>query len=330
MKFFKKIPVALLITVLAVAGSISLGLYRAPAPLPAPSYGTWVYDDAGVLSAQTEQAIQAKLFSVALESSHVATAAHVAVATVPSTKGWTMFDYAYDLAAAWKLGAYDMILLLDIGGDDYSLVQSDALTYYIGDDELNAYLSTYLEPHFAAKEYDAGVLALLDALQTRYAALYIDAPTAEYYEYYGGESAGYQEASLYSPVLAILSVVVLLVVLFAVLSMMDSMRYASRRGGVFTPIFFWHRPGTRWYRRRQNRPPPPPRPPRGGPRPPRGGGGFPPGFGGSSGGSRGGSFGGGSRGGSFGGSRGGGSFGGGSRGGSFGGGRGGSFGGGRR
>ena len=142
----------------------------------------------------------------------------------------------------------------------------------------------------------------------------------------------------------------LLIAVVVVLNAIDQMRYNTYRQRyygvlnppvIFRPIFFWHGPGTYWYRRHWHQPPPPP-PPRG-PRGPgpgsRPGGGSFTGFSGPGGGSsrgggfssgpRGGGFSGGSRGGGFsGGSRGGG-FGGGFSGGSFGG-RGGGFGGGSR
>jgi len=344
MKALKKYPVAVVITILVIIGSIALGIWKAPAAMLSPSYGTWVLDDANVLSPSTESALQAS--NNALSAQY---GAHIAVATIDSAKGWDLWNYNYELASRWSLATYDMILLLDIGGQNYSLIQSDALVDYISDSQLNAYLNTALEPYFAVGDYDSGVLALVAALQGWYetnepATIIGGTPS------YSGES-GYSDGSYaqMGAASAVILIVFLVIGLLIILSAIDNMRYAGYRRRyvgappvVFWPVLFWHRPGSGWYTRRHNMPTSHFHNSGGGRRPPGGGfgggsGGFgggprPPsgGFGGSRGGgfgsSRGGGFGsfGGSRGGGFGGSRGG--FGGGG----FGGGRGGGFGGGRR
>ena len=347
MRFFKKYPVAVVIVILVIAGSAALGLWKAPAPMLSPAYGTWVLDDANVLSESAEDAYQR-----AVDSLSEKYGVHIAAATVSSVKGWDIWDYNYELASRWSLATYDMILLLDIGGQNYSLIQSDALVDYIGDGALNAYLNQYLEPYFAKGDYESGVMSLFNALSGWYAqhdpvsayqnggSAYPAPDSPNNYGYGHGPSVQTGAAS------AVVSMIFLIVVVVIVLSALDSMRYAGYRRRytgtppvAFWPILFWHGPRSHWYTRRHHMPDSHfrqgPRPPHsggfgGGPRPPFGGG-----FGGSSfGGTRGGGFGsgrsgfggsfGGSRGGGFGGSRGG--FGGGG----FGGSRGGGFGGGRR
>ncbi len=120
MKFFKKYPVAVVITILVIAGSIVFGISKMPAPMLAPSYGTWVLDDANVLSDSAEEALQWANNSLATDYS-----AHIAVATVNNVKGRDISEYTYELASEWSLGTYDMILLLDIGGQEYYLALSD-------------------------------------------------------------------------------------------------------------------------------------------------------------------------------------------------------------
>lgn len=359
MNVFKKYPVAVLIAALVIAGSVLLGQWRAPAPMLTPSYGTWVLDEAGVLSPATETQLEELNRQLANKYG-----VHIAVATVNSTKGWDIWEYNYRLAAEWGLGTWDMIVLLDIGGQSASLVQSDALVDYISDDELTYYARSYLESDFYSGNYDRGVMALVNALGQWYGNFESSGAAGQNTD--PGYSYSYGQTYNPGPEATVVLMLVLVIILIVVLSALDSMRYASyRRRYVgtppvgFMPILFWHGPRSGWYRRRMvmpdsrwRRPPPGPRPPRGGgfgggpgpgprppgggfgggPRPPFGGGPRPPsggGFGGSfggfSGGSRGGSKGGGfggSFGGGFGGSRGG-SFGGG-----FGGGRGGGFGGG--
>ncbi|MGN0968026.1 MAG: TPM domain-containing protein, partial [Oscillospiraceae bacterium] len=277
----------------------------------------------------------------------------VAVATVPDAKGWDLGDFCLDLGDKWGLSGQDMILVLDIGGDNYWLVQGYDLVDSFSDDMAGQYARQFLENDFAANNYGAGVVKLFDAL----CAWYDSAPVAltqvpsnagmvSFYD--GGPVHRSGGIGFGSVLLLILFVVILIVAV-------DAMRYSSYRRrwvGVMPTVIY--RPFIFGRPRRRRAPPPPrgprppsgggprpgstPRPPSGGPRPgstprpPSGGTRRPP-TGGSFGGGRtgGSSFSGGRSGGSFGGGRtGGGSFGGGRSGGSFGGGRsGGSFGGGR-
>ena len=305
MGFFKKKPVAIAVLVLAVVLSSLYGLSKKPAvEIPEggreldPSIGTsvmerYVVDQADILSADTEQAVEVYLANWDRWENAI-----MALVTVPSVEG-DMESAAYSWAMQLELGADDAILLLNRDGQDAYLLTSGRFTDAFAGQE-NSYLNSYLYDDFMAGRYDEGVLNLYANVHLLFGS------SAGYYEG-GGSAAG-------------LTVVIVLVVLLVCLfSAMDTYRYNAwhRRYGsmpvppvVFRPILFWHTPV--WYRRRRGPPPP------GGPRPPRGGGGF----GGSS---RGGGFGGFSgggfgRGGGFGGGRtGGGSFGG--RGGGFGGGR---------
>lgn len=333
MKLLKKYPVAWIITIAVIAGSVAYDLWTAPVPMLTPSYGTWVLDEANVLSDATESSVQTASTALATQYN-----AHIAVATVDNVKGWSIDQYTYQLAAAWSLGTYDMILLLDIGGENYYLAPSSALEGYITVNEIHSYLNKYLEPYFAAGDYDQGVVALFNALsgwyQTKDPSAVIGGSGYSYGTAY--DNYGFSQYASPGTAVTVIFLILFIIILIIVLSAIDNARYYSYRRRyvgtppiAFWPILFWHRPGWGWYARRHRMPDSHfrrgPRPPHGGgfgggPRPPFGGGfgGF---GGGSFGGGRGG-FGGGSFGGGFGGGRGGG-FGGG-----FGGGRGGGFGGG--
>lgn len=333
MKVLKKKGVAIAIMVAAILLSSLYGLSRRPQveiptggtaldeSLSTAAFAPYVADRAGVLSASQEEAIC--LYNANWDR---LVGGILAVVTVDEAGG-DLEDAAYDWADSLELGSDDAILLMAVADSNYTVVASGA--FY---DRLAAqsagFVDSAMAESFTAGDYGGAALALFGQLH-----VLISQETA-----YRGPSAG-------SAVFSILSIVILLVVLIAVFSILDGIRYSAwnaRYGAmgvppmVYRPILWWHRPGSVWYRRRRTPPPPPgprgPRPPRGpggGPRPPMGGGSRPPRSGSFGGGSRGGSFGG-SRGGSFGGGRSGG-FGGGGRGGSFGGGgRGGSFGGGGR
>lgn len=337
MKFFKKKGVAIAVMVLAIVLSSAYGLYKRPdvavpeggtkldESLSTAAFAQYVVDQADILSGKTEKAVS--LYNANWDQM---AGSILAVVTVRTDGAETAEDLAWDWAGSLQLGENDAILLLDAGTGDYNLVASGRF-YDLLAGQSASFVDTALYDSVQSGDYDAGVETLFGSIHVLM-----------------GDTYAYRGTGAVSTALSLTGIVVLIVVLVAVFSIIDGIRYSlwfGRYGHmgvppvIYRPILWWHRPGSAWYRRRRN--PPPPRGPGGpggsggfgGPRPPMGGGTRPP-RSGSFGGGRGGSFGsgrsgsfGGGRGGSFGGSRGG-SFGGG-RGGSFGGSRGGGFGGGR-
>ncbi len=328
MKFLQKRPVAIVITVLAIALGIGLGQLRAnraPAPpstgetaldtsLSTAAYETWIWDEANVFSSGEEKNIC--LYNANWDQRYTSL---LAVAAVKSVDG-DIADYAYELGNEIGLGQGDALLVLDIGGQNaYLATGDDFADILLSDTQATTYLNLYLYEDFIAGNYGKGVLTFMSALNDRYV------------EVFGSQRA---ESSGDS----IISIIVFLIFLFIILNAIDKSRYNTYRQRyygvtnppyVFRPILFWHGPSYGWYRRNWRQPPPPP-PPGSNRRPPNGGFG---GFGGSSGGftsnnrgggfgstsSRGGGFSSGSRGGGFGSSSRGGGFSSGSRGGGFGG-----------
>ncbi|MGN1001977.1 MAG: TPM domain-containing protein [Oscillospiraceae bacterium] len=278
MKFFKNQVVAVLLTLLVMVGCLGYGQYKKPAELAQPVYNDWSYDGAGLLSPETEALVDSYNARWDADYSGV-----TAVATVPSTRNWDIYDYAVTLGEYWGLGANDMLLLIDAGGDQYYLVTSQMVEDSLGYDRLYNIFSQDFEPAYKNGSYDAAVenvFSSLDASYTTYltpgAAVYDDSYYYDpYYDYsYTTYSSGIDFGDL----------VFILIVLFIVLSAVDKARYRSwySRGGgrTFVPIIFWHRPGGAWFRRMdagmRGAPPPPgrrPTPPPGGTRqaPPPGG-----------------------------------------------------------
>lgn len=345
MKFFQKTWVAWLLTAVMIAAAVGIGLSKgaervpeAPASVPSAGldeslstsgYDKWIWDDADILSASTER--QINLYNANWDYRYNSV---VAIATTQSPDG-SLEDFAWDQGIDMGLGEGDAILAISAldgdwfvaPGDDFSTILTNRVV-----SELEDILSGGLN--------DKTVLAFYEQLNQ----VYLDnfgLGNAQ-----PGGSYGYDDGD--DTVVGVIMLVFILIAIVVVINAIDRSRYDTYRRRyygvvnppvVFRPIFFWHGPGSYWYRRhwRQPPPPPPPRPPRG-PGGPGPGGGFGSGFGSSSGfggaGNRGprggGTFGGrpsgGGRSGGFGGSFGGSSFGG-SRGGSFGGSRGGGFGG---
>ena len=128
MKIFKNRAVAWVVLVLAVVGSVCIGLSRKdsflakePVALPEVKYQQWICDEADMLSDDTVAYIternadwDAKYYAV------------VAVATADSIQGWTPEEAAKQLGADWKLGKNDMLLLM-VRNDDYYVACGDSV-----------------------------------------------------------------------------------------------------------------------------------------------------------------------------------------------------------
>lgn len=362
MKFLQKTWAAWLLAGVMIAVAVGIGLSKGPAsntPAPAPGpgldeglstskYEKWIWDDAGVLSSKTEKEIA--LYNANWDYRYNSV---VAVVTTGSTSD--LEEFAWLQGSDMGLGEGDAVLAISARDEDWFVAPGNDFATILTNKAVSQ-----LEDALSGGLSDKTVLAFYEQLNQIY------------YQNFGLGNA--QPGGSYSPghsgggerMAGLVMLAIILIAIVVVINAIDQSRYNTYRRRyygvvnppvVFRPIFFWHGPGTSWYRRhwRQPPPPPPPRPPRGpggpgggfgggsgfggssgfggaGSRGPRGGGTFggrpsgggrSGGFGGSfgggfSGGSRGGSFGGSSRGGGFGGGRSGG-FGGGSRGGGFGG-----------
>ena len=339
MKFFQKRAVAWVVLVLAVIGSICIGMARKdsflakqPTELLDVKYRQWICDDAGLLSDETEQLIGQ--YNTDWDEKYYAV---VAVATVEHMNGWKDQEYAAALGKEWGLGANDMILLLVKDGD-WQVYRGDNVGQYMTDTQQQR-LRSAIESTYYSGDFDGAVTAFFRQADVFYGQMAQQSGSA----YNSGNDLGWTAktpTSAKTGGVSLGGVVLLIVAILVVWVLLDRVRYNRyrRRYIVGTPVsvvrpvyypIFWGR---------HMRPRPPrqprapygggPRPPVGGYQPPRSGGSYRPprstprsggsfnsrpgGFGGGgfSGGSRGG-FGGGSRGGR--GGFGGGGFGGGRR-----------------
>lgn len=342
MKLFQKAWFAWLLTAVMIAAAVAIGLAKPPAvtpPAASPSgsaaldeslsvkdYLDYTLDETGELSSKQEGQISLYNANWARRYDSI-----IAVAVKESVPG-SIDDYAYDLGMDIGLSASDAILVIDASAKDAYLAASP--DYPLTDGQISTYVNSALKPYVERGKYGDGILNLFLELNQ----FYVNSYGLGYQDNGGTYASGGDTAA------GAVMLVLILIAIVAVVNAIDQSRYNTYRQryyGVvnppvmFRPIFFWHGPGTSWYRRHWRRPPPPPPP-----RPPRGPGG-PGGFGGGGGfngfsGPRGGGFSGsgpsrgggftGGRGGGFSSGRGGGFSGGGiSRGGGFSGGRGGGF-----
>lgn len=351
MKFFKKQSVAITVMVLAILLAVGIGRLKAPggpaAPQPDQSAGLdesldtaycgqFIYDQANLLDSAAEQKLA--LYNANWNARYNSLTAFVSVDRVNTDPE----DYAYGWAEDFGLGEGDALLLVVKDTDEYRFVWGGDF-----DTIMNGKTEDRLAACMDGGAWQEDVLRFYASLNETLVANFGEGngTSGVTYESSGGGAA------------AVLMLVILVVIVLLLLSAIDRARYNTYRRQyygvvnppvIFRPIFFWHRPGSAWYRRNWYPPaPPPPRPggpggfggtrPGSGSRPSGGfGGGSRPsgGFGGAGargprgtgftgGGSFGGTRGSGPRPGSFGGS----SFGGGTRSGGFGGSSRGSFGG---
>ena len=169
---------AWLITIVMVVVSIGIGYAKAPFnnPTPEPDYpsttippaasDTFVRDDANVLSTRTEQ-------ELAQRNQRLWQRYSVTVAVITCNYGRDdLGDYAYRQAVEMGLGGYDMIVALDISGDNYWLVQGDDIRRDFTDDDCSNYAYDYMEDYFVRGMYDDAVLELTAALEDWYGSYY--------------------------------------------------------------------------------------------------------------------------------------------------------------
>lgn len=169
---FKMQGVAWFFTALMIIAAICIGQARSNAPTPdlphnAPGASdSYVWDDAGVLSSGTKRTLNQR--NDRLWDRHNVT---IGVVTC-NYGGGDLYDYAWKQAEAMGLGGYDMIVALDISGDNYYLLTGSDLSRDFTDWDSAGYLDRYMETPFAKGDYDKAVLKLTEALEGWYDSYY--------------------------------------------------------------------------------------------------------------------------------------------------------------
>ena len=232
----KRVSVLLVLTVLLSV------LFALPASaevnIPKPTEQFYVNDFAGVLSDETKNGIMSANVSL-----YEKTGGQIVVTTVDFLDNADISDYGYAMFNQWKIGSKEknngILLLLAIGDDNYRVIPGYGIEDELSAGELKQMLNEYLEPDFAAKDYDAGVQKIFTALVNWYESRYgvsisstsgaLPAPKAEYQggggvnEYEGHRSGGGSR---------IFGSVFMLIILFVIFSSVFSRR---RRYGGYPP-----------------------------------------------------------------------------------------------
>ena len=170
---FKLPAVSWMITGVMVVVAIGIGLEKAerppvnqPAPppnaIPATPVEDYVRDDAGVLSSRTEQTLNER--NIRLMDNY-----EVLIGVVTCNYGGDdLYDYALQCAEDMGLGGYDMIVVMDIGGDNYWLLQGNDISRDLTNEDCTDYAYEYLEYDFARGMYGDAALELTQALERWY------------------------------------------------------------------------------------------------------------------------------------------------------------------
>ncbi|MBO4914124.1 MAG: TPM domain-containing protein, partial [Oscillospiraceae bacterium] len=239
MKFFQKRGVALTVMLLMIAVSIAWGLYKKPASLPNVKYETWIYDGAGLLSAQTERMLER--YNDNWDSSYRALCA---VATVKSVKGWDLDEYTAELGERWGLGARDLLLVL--------VDAKDGPTWYMnGGDEIMELmsgqyqnsLSSGLDAAVYTNRWDDAASGAFETINGMYASYY---GIGGYVDYGSGGEGWQSPQSGLGLIWKFLLVLLAVIVIWVIIDRLRYNRYRRRclAPGMgtptvrYTPIFF--------------------------------------------------------------------------------------------
>lgn len=142
-----------------------------------PDSDFYVLDEADVLSAETEERI---IYNNDLLNK--ACGAQLVFVTVDTTGSESIDDYCYELFNEWGIGSSTenngFLVLLAIDDDNYYALPGSGLEKRFSAGDIKLMLDEYLEPDFAAKDYDSGVRLLFDNLFNEVSDMYSAGLTA--------------------------------------------------------------------------------------------------------------------------------------------------------
>jgi len=246
-KLFRAIPLllaALALTTITVSATITVPTRT--------SDTTWVEDYADVLTSQTEARIQQ--YSQQLADKY---GACIEVVTVDYAQG-SIEDYALAIFNQWKLGSADdnngVLLLISVGDDDYRMIEGRGLEDSFTVDEIKDLLDTYLEPDFAAKDYDAGVVKVYDAtynyLVNKVFTSTDPVPTTPTDD--GGNQGSSGGISMYGLFVSLFGLFFFIIAIAVVVGVLRAIFGSPRRGSYYdrprSDIWFWGQPRRTYYR----------------------------------------------------------------------------------
>ena len=206
------------------------------ASIPQASESFFVNDTADVINSDTEEYILS-----AAENLYIETGAQVVVATVNFTDGIEIENYAMQMFNEWGIGSSDrnngLLILLVIGEENYWVTPGTGLEDLFSGGKLKLILDEYLEPDFAAADYDAGVRKTFDAVLEELNFYYAreDAPKSENDPVYAdGNGEGDSDVSVGSVIRTIITIALIGLFIYLIVKIFsgdDSDNNGSNNGG---------------------------------------------------------------------------------------------------
>lgn len=237
-KLFGKISAALIALTAVFSQTVSA------ADFPAEEASVYVYDEADVISPETEADINARADALFAMSG-----AQVITVCIDTTGGTPIGEYATSLFNEWKIGSPQrnngLLCVMAIEDREYWLLQGSGIKNEITDGQLQVINNDYLEGYFAEENYDAGAKAVFDQLLLKFEDLYsIDIAKwdGKYIDFTYPEASGtettapadtpaYNMMGFLTAFLWIAAAVVLIIVIIVVVSFMRRPRFVG--GGYF-------------------------------------------------------------------------------------------------
>lgn len=128
-----------------------------------------VIDQANILNPQEKQRLEAQLRTIYQQG-----LAQAAVVIVPTTNGMPIFDYALQVAEKWQLGSKDiddgLLMVVAVNDRDMYILTGYGLEGVLPDAAVNRIIREDITPLFKQNNYGAGILAGVNALQSRLSA----------------------------------------------------------------------------------------------------------------------------------------------------------------
>jgi len=176
---------AAVVACLMVLAAVFIGLQGKPVSRDSSLYLT---DKAGVISPAVEQQF------VQLQK---ASSPRLSVAIVHSTGKMSTAAYCETLWNNWRLGTSDMLLLMVTGKEDYYFGYDTSSSFaWQLDANFDLLMETFLEPDFAARDYEQAILSFHEGLQHIWWQGSSTLPTTpdnffdDYYGEYSGSATG--------------------------------------------------------------------------------------------------------------------------------------------
>ncbi|QUL57821.1 TPM domain-containing protein [Paenibacillus tritici] len=125
----------------------------------------YVSDNAGVFKQVTKDYLNQSSNRYA-----ATTGSGIYVVTIKDTGGRSLKDYTYAKFAGVAAGPRDVMLVLDIGGDNYHVLQGKSVDRTLTNELIGGILDEVLEPKFAAKDYASGATGVANAFHSFFLA----------------------------------------------------------------------------------------------------------------------------------------------------------------